>query len=123
LYKFSLTYAEEVWFLNSEDKEIFLEKDLIAESQAFILPSEGVNTKRYIPSKKETKDGKIKFLMIARVLYDKGFREYVEAAKKIKPGILTKIFDGFKKNHWQEKKKNRSNFEEIYSLFISKSGV
>ena len=84
LYKFSLTYAEEVWFLNSEDKEIFLEKDLIAESQAFILPSEGVNTKRYIPSAKEIKDGKIKFLMIARVLYDKGFREYVEAAKKIK---------------------------------------
>lgn len=46
-----------------------------------------------------------------------------EAAKKIKPGILTKIFDGFKKNHWQEKKKNRSNFEDIYSLFVCKSMI
>lgn len=84
MYKFSLTFAHEVWFLNSEDRDIFLEKDLITERQAFILPSEGVNTKRFAPAKKTKTDEKLVFLMIARVLYDKGFKEYVEAAKKIK---------------------------------------
>lgn len=84
MYKFSLTYAHEVWFLNSEDKEIFLSRDLITERQAFILPSEGVNTKRFSPRDKIRKDEKLVFLMIARVLYDKGFTEYVEAARRIK---------------------------------------
>lgn len=84
MYKFSLTFAHEVWFLNSEDRDIFLEKDLVTESQAFILPSEGVNTGRFAPKEKEKTNEKLVFLMIARVLYDKGFNEYVEAAKMIK---------------------------------------
>lgn len=84
LYKFSLAFANEVWFLNDDDMEIFLEKDLVTESQAFRLPSEGINTERFVPMEKVEKDGKTIFLMIARVLYDKGFKEYVEAAKLIK---------------------------------------
>ena len=63
---------------------IFLDKDLITERQAFKLPSEGINTKRFVPKEKNRKDSKTVFLMIARVLYDKGFNEYLEAAKLIK---------------------------------------
>lgn len=84
MYKFSLAFANEVWFLNDDDMNIFLEKDLITERQAFKLPSEGINTKRFVPKPKERKDDKTVFLMIARVLYDKGFNEYLEAAKLIK---------------------------------------
>lgn len=84
MYKFSLAFANEVWFLNEDDREIFLEKDLITDRQAFMLPSEGVNTNRYVAQEKTKKDNKTVFLMIARVLYDKGYKEYVEAAKLIK---------------------------------------
>lgn len=83
LYKFSLTFAQEVWFLNDDDMKIFLENDLVTEGQAFKLPSEGINLKRFSPQVKEKND-KTTFLMIARVLYDKGFKEFVEAAKIIK---------------------------------------
>ncbi len=84
MYKFSLAFANEVWFLNDDDMNIFLDKDLITERQAFKLPSEGINTKRFVPKEKNRKDSKTVFLMIARVLYDKGFNEYLEAAKLIK---------------------------------------
>ena len=84
MYKFSLAFANEVWFLNDDDMNIFLDKDLITERQAFKLPSEGINTKRFVPKEKSRKDNKTVFLMIARVLYDKGFNEYLEAAKLIK---------------------------------------
>lgn len=55
MYKFSLAFANEVWFLNDDDMNIFLDKDLITERQAFKLPSEGINTKRFVPKRKKQK--------------------------------------------------------------------
>jgi glycosyltransferase involved in cell wall biosynthesis len=84
LYKISLRFAKKVWFLNLDDKNEFLKNKIIRENIADILPGEGVNTEKFKPrSSNELKKDKIIFLMIARVLWDKGFKEYVEAAEKI----------------------------------------
>ena len=84
LYRISLNFASEVWFLNEDDKKEFLKRKLVKESKIKILPGEGINLERFKPLKVERNDNKVIFLMIARVLWEKGFKEYVEAAEILK---------------------------------------
>ena len=88
LYKFSLKFAKEVWFLNEDDKDEFLKRKLLKEDKIKILPGEGIDLEKFKPIPKERNDNKIVFLMIARVLWEKGFKEYVEASE-----ILKKKYD------------------------------
>lgn len=83
LYKLALKFPEEVWVLNSDDKRYLADEEIVPESKIFILPGEGVNSEKYRYLPMERTDGKIVFLMIARAFNDKGFREYVAAAKKV----------------------------------------
>lgn len=80
LYRISLKFSDEVWFLNNDDKELFLKKNIIPEDKAFVLPGEGVNVEKfyYAPLAK-TKP--IKILYFGRLLKDKGLIEYLNAAK------------------------------------------
>jgi glycosyltransferase involved in cell wall biosynthesis len=84
LYRFSLKFAKEVWFLNENDKKVFLERKLVEPNKTFVLNGEGIDTDYFKPLKETRSDYKIKFLMIARALWDKGVKEYCEAAKIIK---------------------------------------
>jgi glycosyltransferase involved in cell wall biosynthesis len=102
LYRFSLKFAEEVWFLNENDKKVFLERKLVDQSKTFVLNGEGIDTDHFKPLKKTRSDDKIKFLMIARALWDKGVKEYCEAAKIIK---------------------SKHRDKEIEFLFLGKIGV
>lgn len=84
LYRFSLSYASEVWFLNEDDKKEFLKRKLVKENKIKILPGEGIDLEKFKPIEIERNDNKIIFLMIARVLWEKGFKEYVETAEILK---------------------------------------
>ncbi len=85
LYKFSLKFAREVWFLNENDRNVFLERNLVDPQKVFLLNGEGIDTNHFKPLEGDVKkDGKLKFLMIARALWDKGVKEYCEAAEIIK---------------------------------------
>ncbi|MBR2368768.1 MAG: glycosyltransferase family 4 protein [Paludibacteraceae bacterium] len=81
LYKLSFKNAESVWFLNDDDKRDFLKYKLLPEEKCFVLRGEGVNTKHFelktLPKNK-------KFLLMARMLWDKGVGEFVEAARILK---------------------------------------
>ena len=87
LYKASLKYSQEVWFINIEDKNKFLLAELVVEEQMNFLPSEGINLETFAPIKVKRKDNIFRFILIARLLWDKGVGEYVKAAK-----ILTKKY-------------------------------
>ncbi|MGI9916064.1 glycosyltransferase family 4 protein [Vibrio owensii] len=80
LYKFSQKYAYKIFFQNEEDRQIFLDGGYADESITERLPGSGVDLSRfkYSPS---LDDGVVRFLLIARMLYDKGIKEYVEAAR------------------------------------------
>lgn len=84
LYKFSLNFPKEVWFLNNEDKKIFADYNLVNKNKTDILNSEGVNTEHFTPENENYSNDNLKFLLIARMIWDKGIKEYVEAAKIIK---------------------------------------
>jgi len=84
LYKISLKHSQKVWFINYEDRKKFIKERIIARDLMEIIPSEGVNMCKYAPLEKSTKDGVFRFVLIARLLWDKGVGELVKAAREIK---------------------------------------
>lgn len=92
LYKFAFRYPKEVWFLNEDDRQVFLFKKLVSKNKAEILHSEGINLTYFTPLSTCISDGKIRFLLIARMLWDKGISEYVEAARIITQRYPNTVF-------------------------------
>ncbi len=84
LYKISLRHAQKVWFINHEDRKKFIKERIISRSLMEVLPSEGVDMEKYAPRDKQTKDGMFRFVLIARLLWDKGVGELVKATQHIK---------------------------------------
>lgn len=84
LYKFSLDRVIEVWFLNSNDKNIFIENKIISTEKAYILHSEGIDSNYYTPISKENSSTKFTFLLLSRLIKEKGIEEYIKASKILK---------------------------------------
>jgi glycosyltransferase involved in cell wall biosynthesis len=83
LYKIALRCNSKVFFQNSDDKSLFIHNNLASKEKTILLPGSGVDLNKFIPIKKQ--DNKIfKFLLIARLLKDKGVVEFIEAIKIIK---------------------------------------
>ena len=82
LYKFSLQFPQMVWFINEDDKNEFVQRGFVNVDNTLVLPSEGVDLKYFYPQEKKNKD--MVFLLIARMLLDKGIEEFYKAAKIIK---------------------------------------
>ncbi len=81
LYKITLKIPTKVWFINEDDKELFLKLRLIDEIKVDVVNGEGINTDHFNFIERSSGDNKIKFLLIARILKDKGILEYVEASR------------------------------------------
>lgn len=83
LYKIGLRKAHTIFLQNTYNADFFASKNLYKEKHK-IIPGSGVNLERFsvidYPEEKEI----IRFLMIARVMKDKGADEYISAAKAIK---------------------------------------
>ncbi|MEM7302112.1 MAG: glycosyltransferase family 4 protein [Pseudomonadota bacterium] len=86
LYRTSFQSANTVFFQNEDDLKLFLDQRLVRSEKTQILPGSGINLSHYVPPEKATTDetDPTSFLMIARLLWDKGVAEFVEAARKIK---------------------------------------
>ncbi|KAA6349621.1 N N'-diacetylbacillosaminyl-diphospho-undecaprenol alpha-1 3-N-acetylgalactosaminyltransferase [termite gut metagenome] len=92
LYKFAFKNPLEVWFLNEDDKDSFLQANLLKERKAFVLKGEGVDLNHFSYSME--RNTTVSFILIGRMLWDKGVKEYVEAAKELKriyPNVKFKL--------------------------------
>ena len=81
LYKYSQDKASKIFFQNNEDFELFTSSGLVDRKKSDVLPGSGVNTEKFKPIEKTKNLDKIVFLLISRMLWDKGVGEYVEAAR------------------------------------------
>ncbi|GJH18236.1 glycosyltransferase family 4 protein [Caballeronia novacaledonica] len=84
LYRFAFRFPREVWFLNRDDHEAFLHENLLAHpDRARRLHGEGVDLDEFafqpLPARAD-----FVFILIGRLLWDKGVAEYVEAARRIR---------------------------------------
>ena len=91
MYKLSFRYPRRVLFQNYADRELFLSKNLIKESRTGVVPGSGINLEKFmfdsLSKKKE-----FTFLLISRLIHDKGILEYINAIRKLKErGINAKF--------------------------------
>ncbi|MEE9440066.1 MAG: glycosyltransferase family 4 protein [Saprospiraceae bacterium] len=86
LYKFTAKYHKKFIFENIEDRELFNNLGILKKDQGVSIKGCGVNTSYYYPYPNGIvkSEDDIIFTFIGRLLYDKGIKEYVEAAKIIK---------------------------------------
>ena len=82
LYRLAFRRAAIVFFQNPDDRALFRELGIVREGQGRLLPGSGIDLDRFKPS--PLPDGPTIFLLIARLLGDKGVREYVAAARQLR---------------------------------------
>jgi glycosyltransferase involved in cell wall biosynthesis len=83
LYKVALWRSRRVFFQNAEDLDIFVSDGLVAKSVCDRLPGSGVDLSRFAVSPLPS-GPKVRFLLVARMLWEKGVGEFVEAARRLK---------------------------------------
>jgi glycosyltransferase involved in cell wall biosynthesis len=81
-----------VWFLNEDDKELFISSNLVDSSKVVVIPGEGINTRVFKNSNELKCSEHLSFLYLGRILWDKGIGEFVEAARNIKRGNRKVLF-------------------------------
>jgi glycosyltransferase involved in cell wall biosynthesis len=83
LYKFSLPYHRKVIFENSDDKKLFEKEGLVSSKRTMSIKGCGVDTLIFSPNGDGRTQDVITFTFIGRLLYDKGVKEFIEAAQLI----------------------------------------
>lgn len=116
LYRFALSRSERVFFQNEEDRDLFLRNRLVRSEQTGLLPGSGVDLQRFVPVSvrgagglgcaeggENVEEGPLLvpppgkdadqaiaplcFLLGARLFWDKGVGEFVEAARRVREQV------------------------------------
>jgi glycosyltransferase involved in cell wall biosynthesis len=85
LYRFAFKQAAVTFFQNPDDLALFVDRGLVNQAQARLLPGSGVDLERFQPA--PPMPGPDTFLFIGRLLGDKGVREFVEAARIVQSEV------------------------------------
>ena len=95
LYRLALRRSSTVFFQNRDDHALFVELGLVSRGQARQLPGSGVDLERFrgrVAS--PLSDAGFGFLLLGRLLWDKGVGEYVKAAAIVRaaePSVRCRI--------------------------------
>jgi glycosyltransferase involved in cell wall biosynthesis len=93
LYRISLRRSHTVFFQNPEDRHLFLSRGLVRAEQARLLPGSGVNLDFFKSRPRPAAAGQaFTFLLVGRLLWDKGVREFAEAAVIVRRSFPTVRF-------------------------------
>jgi len=85
LYRLALRKNKAVVFQNKDDKNLFLDKNILSPTQNYhVVDGSGVNLDRYPFKNHERTSDKIVFVFVARLIREKGIELYLNAAKKLK---------------------------------------
>ncbi|WP_312796569.1 glycosyltransferase family 4 protein [Tianweitania sp.] len=84
LYRRAFGKLRFIFFQNGDDRALFIQRKLVRPEQARLLPGSGIDLSRFAASDLPPETEATTFLMIARLLRDKGVLEFVEAARLIK---------------------------------------
>ena len=84
LYRVALRRSPVVFFQNRTDRDLFVDKHMVRVDQARLLPGSGIDPGHFQPGPGRSEDGEFHFLLIGRMLRDKGVGEYVEAASRVR---------------------------------------
>lgn len=83
LYRMTFRRMAWVFFENRDDLQLFVKDGLVRPERAVAIPGLGVDLDHFAFAPLPTQ-GPFRFLMVARLLGDKGVREYVQAARLLR---------------------------------------
>lgn len=88
LYRLTLRRARRVFFQNNDDLSFFVQRGLVRAEHAERLPGSGVDLGRFQPAGAGPEPARAAdapvFLLMARLMWDKGVGEYAAAARVVK---------------------------------------
>ncbi len=103
LYRLTFRWADQVLFHNPDDYQLFVTRGLVSADKASVVPGSGVNVHHFAPPSLPPSPSSsvlrppsslplppsvlrspFTFLVIARLLIDKGIVEYAEAARRLR---------------------------------------
>lgn len=91
LYKFALKNSKSVIFHNNDNRNLFVSRGIVPKTKTHVVNGSGVDLEKFnltaIPK------GDTHFLCIARLLGEKGLREYAAAAKIVKKKFPNVVFN------------------------------
>lgn len=91
LYRISFRFASRVFFQNPDDLNLFVKRKFVCGYIADLVPGSGIDLQKFQPVEFKRND-KFTFLLISRLITDKGVLEYVEAVKNLKAAGLNGSF-------------------------------
>lgn len=86
LYRHALRRSRRVFFQNGEDRQLFVGAGLVDAERSALLPGSGIALSRYAPAppRPEGEERGMRFLMVGRMLINKGVQEYADAARLVR---------------------------------------
>lgn len=108
LYVYSFKHVDLAFFQNPEDRDEFRSQINLPQLASDLLPGSGINLSTYNSSTLPNAEAVV-FLLVARLIIDKGVVEYLEAAKIVKskrPNVIFRLLGKLDENHARGIKKS-----------------
>jgi glycosyltransferase involved in cell wall biosynthesis len=88
LYRFAFRRAHTVFYHNEEDLRLMIERRVVRPGQGRVIPGSGVNLDHFKPEDEALPpEAPPRFLFFGRLILHKGIREFIDAAKMLRPVI------------------------------------
>jgi glycosyltransferase involved in cell wall biosynthesis len=85
LYRVAFARSHTVFFQNSADLDLFVARRLVRRAQAALVPGSGIDLDKFkLAADRSGPTSDFRFLMIGRLLWDKGVGEFVAAARQLR---------------------------------------
>lgn len=84
LYKVALSHSTKAIFQNEDNRRLFLERGIVSFDKTEVVNGSGVDISRFGLSALADMEKGVQFLCVARLLGEKGLREYAQAASIVK---------------------------------------
>ncbi|MEZ4970182.1 MAG: glycosyltransferase family 4 protein [Flavobacteriaceae bacterium] len=93
LYKISIAKNKAVIFQNEDDLQLFRQKRILSKKQmAHIVDGSGINLENYRFRQNNNDSQRIVFVLVARLIREKGVELFIEAAKTLKKEFVEAEF-------------------------------
>ena len=102
MYRTALKRAKVVFFENSENRKVFLEKGIVPKRKTKVLSGAGVNLEHYKYAEYPSDDSTVRFLFIGRIMKEKGVDELFKAVRMLrKEGVdcTLDVLGGYEENY------------------------
>lgn len=83
LYKISFRFARKVFFQNPEDMKLFVSKKMVRPEAVDLVPGSGIDLAKFTPLPFK-RNHTFTFLLISRLITDKGILDYIQAVRSLK---------------------------------------